>query len=120
MIEQDIAALVSPYVAQVFWVMTDDDFAFDYTSGTPIAILQHVGGETDTRVENVMPDTRNMRLQVSVWGANLLNVVIAIRAIEQSFLESTMVVKVIGAFSSEYQDDLKIFGARQDFGVWYA
>ena len=121
MFEEQINALIAPIVNDhVYWVVLDEGFAFNRQSGQAVAVLQQVGGEVDRYVENEMPDTRHMRLQVSVWGSNMLNVVSAIRAIEKAIVESDFVSQVMGAYVTDYQEDLKIYGARQDFGFWYS
>ena len=87
---------------------------------TPYVVVQQVGGEIIDFMGNDLPNLRNARLQVAVWGKSRVHVNALSRAIESAMRTVTTLhaVKPIGALVADYDMDTLLYGARQDFSVW--
>jgi hypothetical protein len=93
----------------------------DVTPDTPVfpcITYQQVGGETYQYVEKALPDHRHARVQINVHAESRLQASTIAREIERALIESPLVAQAYGAFVSTYEDTLKIYGTRQDFGIW--
>lgn len=83
-------------------------------------VFQWVGGIPVDFVESVLPDKRNGRLQVAVWGQNFAAVATAARTVEQLLVESTTLRA--GRATGQVGDHdpvTNLHGVRQDFSIWF-
>lgn len=87
----------------------------------PLIVYQAVGGESLEFLERRLPDCEHYRIQVHCWAktrlqASALALQVRERIIEQgaAFLST----KTLGQRAALYEDRLKLYGTRQDFGVW--
>jgi hypothetical protein len=88
---------------------------------TPFLVYQQVGGAAPTYVENDTPNIRNARLQVAVWADTRLAASSLALQVEATLKASTALQSdPIGAFVSDYENDTRLFGTRQDFSIWDA
>lgn len=85
---------------------------------TPYITWQVIGGKTIAFLEGGVPSKRNARVQVNVWAADRETANNLIRSVEADFL-SDVFARPIGAFVSTYEPEMKLYGAQQDFSVYY-
>lgn len=85
-------------------------------------VISFVGGRDRWYVDNTLPDMQNARVQFTVWGARREEVNAAADALRKAVAESNTVdfiTSPFGAKVSDWNDILKLRGARQDFGFWF-
>jgi Protein of unknown function (DUF3168). len=85
-------------------------------------IMQQVGGTDRWYVDNTLPGMQNARMQFFVWGPRRIEVSDAARALRKAVADSiaiNWVTSPLGAAVNDYNEVLKLRGARQDFGFWY-
>lgn len=85
----------------------------------PFIVYQQIGGDAYIYLEQKLPQHRHARMQVIVWSETFPEAVALARKIEQNIVEKMSSSTPIGAFSALYNESLEIYGARQDFGIWY-
>ncbi|HYG07655.1 MAG TPA: DUF3168 domain-containing protein [Stenotrophomonas sp.] len=85
----------------------------------PCGVYQQVGGQALWFGEGVMPDHKHARVQITLWAATRAQANTLMRAIEGALCASLPKSEAIGAFTATYEDAIKKYGARQDFGLWY-
>ncbi|SEO63417.1 Protein of unknown function [Luteibacter sp. UNC138MFCol5.1] len=113
MLEETLYALLAPLAAGgASPDVTEDNPVF------PCITYQQVGGETYQYVEKTLPDHRHARVQINVHAMTRIDAATIARSIERAIIESPLVAQAYGAFVSTYEDTLKIYGTRQDFGIW--
>lgn len=87
----------------------------------PLLVYQGAGGEAHDYLERKLPGSEHYRIQVVSWAktrlaANGLALQVRQRIIEQgTAFESA---KTLGQAVGLYEDALKLYGSRQDFGIW--
>ena len=91
------------------------DFAPDDT-GSPLVVLQRVGGAGNLFIDNATPGGYQIRLQLVVWAVSRLEAVSLSLRIEQA-LAALPGVAPIGAAQADYDPDTELRGMRQDFYV---
>lgn len=83
-------------------------------------LYQQVGGEAVQYLEPVHPGLRHARVQLQVWSSSRAGTNDLARQAEQALVEHpTLRAYVYGAAVSRYESDLRLYGAMQDFGIWY-
>lgn len=118
-LESEMQALLEPLaVGRTFPDVLPDGFNVLDGNG-PVIIWQQAGGDAGWYVEKAMPDHKNARIMVHVWGQVRDEVSALIRQVEGCFCTSTMPSQPFGAADSLYDDVGKLYGSRQFFGVWY-
>lgn len=87
----------------------------------PYIIYQQVSGSAYWYMDNTLPGNRNARVQISAWSKSRLTTNDLIREIERTLCEGNppFNVRPMGAFTTDYDDDLEQYGAMQDFALWY-
>jgi hypothetical protein len=114
-VEADLYAVLGPLVSGRAY---PDLAAFGTT--LPYVTYQQVGGNA-VNFLNGIPDQRNGRFQINVWASTRVAASALIRQIEDALrLSTTLRATSEGGAVSEYEDELKLYGARQDFSVWFA
>jgi hypothetical protein len=114
--EADFIALLNPLVGgKVFFDSTPDGFL----PNVDRIIVQQVGGKEAWYVDQSLPSHKHARMQVFVWTTDRLTASPLARLVAKTIAESAFVAEPYGAPASEHQPVLKLFGSRQDFGIWY-
>lgn len=85
----------------------------------PLIVFQQVGGTASEYLDNTLPDHDHARVQVWVWSKDPDAADTIMRAARVALLASGLVVETYGASVSDYNDPLKLYGRRQDFGIWH-
>lgn len=86
---------------------------------TPYIVYQHVGGESVNFLSGV-PDKRNTRLQISVWSDTALGAMNLSRQVEDIMRASVILnATSLGAAFLDKDEETKLYGAQQDFSIWY-
>jgi hypothetical protein len=85
----------------------------------PCVIYQQVGGEVLNPLDCSDPNMDHARMQVWVWSNSRLTTSDVMRQVRVA-LTGTLKAYAFSAPVSEYNDTLKKYGARCDFGIWYA
>lgn len=115
-IEATLTALLNPICGnRVYWDTLDEG----YVIAAPVLICQQVGGEAFWYVDDTMPSHKNARIQITVWGQRRKEVNTLARLVEKTICEAHLTAKPVGAFVSDYEEPLKLFGTRQQFDIWY-
>lgn len=118
----DLIALLTPHFTNgdVFLMTTPDGYAPDHA----FVVLQGVGGDDEMYIDQSIPDTIHRRVQAFIWGRDIQEVEakeellygVLLNTINDP-LSRFIGVEPMGAPSDDYNDVLKLFGSRQDFGI---
>jgi len=106
-------ALASVAGGRVYPDTTPDNVTF------PCVVYQQVGGDVLNPLECVDPNLDHARMQVWVWSKTRLEASTVMRQVRTALMGS-LKAYAYSAPVSNYDDVLKLYGARTDFGVWYA
>jgi len=113
-VESDLFAVLGPLVSNRAY----PDVAPDGVA-KPYLTYQQVGGNALNFLSGI-PDKRNGRFQINVWASTRVAASTLIRQVEDALRQSTALrATTEGGAVSDYEDDLKLYGARQDFSVWF-
>jgi hypothetical protein len=88
----------------------------------PAVTYQQVGGQSLWfGGRDAMPGYKHARVQFNCWAKTRLEASNLARAIENRLgtHKSGLKVNPVGAAVALYQDQLKLYGTRQDFSIWY-
>lgn len=86
----------------------------------PFIVWQQVGGDATNFVEGTLPSIRNARIQVACWAATRTAAATLARSAEEAMVtSSTLRAYVLGAMTAAYEQDTRLYGARQDFSIAY-
>jgi hypothetical protein len=86
----------------------------------PYITYQQVGGEGVNFMENAVPSKKNGRFQFNVWATTRAEAASLSRQVEDSLVTSpVLLATVMGAPVATYEEDTKLYGTRQDFGIWF-
>lgn len=120
----DLTALLAPHFidGDVFHTTAPDGYV--ETSSHVFAITQGVGGDEEMYVDQEIPDTIHRRVQFWFWGRDLLEVEakheliygVLLNTINDP-LSNFIGVEPMGGPTDDYNDVLKLYGSRQDFGI---
>ena len=103
-------------------LVSDRLFADFAPSGTaaPYMVYQQVGGVAVNFVESAHPGKRNARLQLSTWSTTRQEAANLARQAEAALVASTTLrAFVLSAMVATFDEDTALYGAQQDFSVWY-
>ena len=113
-VEADLFAVLGPLVSNRAY----PDVAPDGVA-KPYITYQQVGGQPANFLNGV-PDQRNGRFQINVWATTRSAASALIRQVEDALrLSTTLRATTQGGAVSDYEDELNLYGARQDFSVWF-
>lgn len=110
-----VPAVVDGTISRVYPDATPDNPAF------PLIVYQVVGGQAHDYLERKLPDCEHYRVQVGCWAktrpaASALALQARAKIIESgAAFESA---ETLGQAVSLYDDAVKLYGTRQDFGIW--
>lgn len=86
----------------------------------PYITFQRIGGDALEYMDNEAPEARNSLVQIDVWSkdpdeadALLEQIKTALRQVEGFTAQPT------GEARDDYDHDMEVYGASQDFNVWY-
>jgi hypothetical protein len=116
-LEATIYTLVGPLVGGRCYPDTTDGAALPNTF--PLIIYQQVGGKAVDYMEGKVTDKDNARVQVHVWSKTRLEASQIARAARVALVEGVAKATTMGAPVALYDEALKLYGARQDFSIWY-
>ncbi|MPS76581.1 MAG: DUF3168 domain-containing protein [Achromobacter sp.] len=114
-LEGKLKAVLAPLVAgRLFPDVTPDKPEF------PLIVYQGVGGSEQWYVEGKRREKRHQRVQIHVWATSRLEASGIAELIGTALCESGFpAVEPYGAPTSLYEEAIKKYGTRQDFGIWY-
>lgn len=86
----------------------------------PLIVYQGAGGQEQWYVERKRREKRHQRVQVFVWAATRAQASDIADQIGTALCESDFpVVEPYGSPTSLYEEAIKKYGTRQDFGIWF-
>lgn len=85
----------------------------------PYITYQQVGGNSRWFTEKAKPSHKHARLQFNVWARTRDAANRIARQIEDRFMTGPFDAEPYGEFVALYEEKLKLYGTRQDFGVWF-
>lgn len=114
-LESDLYAALSPLAsARVYPDLAPEGAALPYV------VYQQVGGTAVNYLESSMPSKRNARVQVAVWATTRSEANTLARTVESTLVTNTTLrAYVLGALVADFDEDGPLYGARQDFSIWY-
>lgn len=113
MLEQVLSELLGPLVSGRFYPDTAPD-----VPAWPLGFYQQVGGDGIIYSEMKVPDLRNGRIQIQFWAPTRMAANQLALLAQKEIVESGLAVQVFGDFIALYDDNIKKYGTRQDFGIW--
>lgn len=114
-LESDIRSALTTLVAgRVYPDVTPDNPTF------PLIVYQQVGGQAVEYLEGAVADKDNARVQVIVWSKTRLEASQVARQARVALVQGTLKATTVAAPVSIYDEVLKLYGSRTDFGVWFA
>jgi len=113
-LESDIkTALAGVAGGRVYPDVTPDNVTF------PCVIYQQVGGEVLAPLDGSDPNKDHARIQFWVWSKKRLDTSSTMRQVRVALTGGSLKAYPFAAPVSNYDDVLKLYGARMDFGFWY-
>ncbi len=114
-LDADLKVLSGPLVAgRIYPDVTPDKPLF------PLIVYQGVGGTEQWYVEGKRREKRHQRVQVYVWATTRLEASGIADLVGTALCESGFpAVEPYGAPTSLYEEAIKKYGTRQDFGIWF-
>ena len=85
----------------------------------PLIVYQQVGGQAVEYIDQTMADKDNARMQVMVWAKTRVEASGIARQAREAIIGSAVQAKTLSAPVSLYDQDLKLYGSRTDYGLWY-
>jgi hypothetical protein len=86
----------------------------------PYITFQQVGGQAIAFLESAVVGKRNGRFQVNVWGVTRIEAAATMRAAEDALVVNTTLRAIPQAAPvSTYEPETGLYGARQDFSIWF-
>ncbi|KAB7769361.1 tail completion protein gp17 [Xanthomonas maliensis] len=86
----------------------------------PLITYQQVGGRAQWFQDQTRPDKAHARIQVNVWADSRAQANALARQVDARIAASSFAAEPYGAFEADYSAEIKKYGTRQDFGLWYA
>ena len=94
------------------------DFAPIATVRPYITYVQ-IGGEALSYTDDTLPNGKNGRFQVNVWGDTRSQCSALMLQVEAALIQATAFqARPVSAPSSDYDHDMLVYGSMQDFSVW--
>lgn len=113
-LEGTLKTLLGPLVGgRCYPDITPDGAAF------PLIVYQQVGGTATEYADQTIPDKDHARVQVMVWSKSRLEASQIARAARAAIIGNNWPAQTYAAPVSLYDEELKLYGSRTDFGVWY-
>lgn len=113
-LEESLAGILGPLVGgRCYPDVLPDNPTF------PLIVYQQVGGQAIDYAEKALPDHDHARVQVWVWSKARLEASQIARQARAAIIGSALTAQTYGAPVSSHNEELKLYGSRTDFGVWY-
>jgi hypothetical protein len=114
-LDASLKALLGPLVGgRCYPDVTPDKPVF------PLIVYQGAGGKEQWYVEGKRREKRHKRVQLFVWATTRLDADAIADQIGTALCESNFpAVEPYGAPNSLYEEAIKKYGTRQDFGIWF-
>lgn len=111
---KDIAAIKSGSISRVYPRVTPDNPVF------PLIVYQGVGGQAYDYLERKIPDCEHYRVQINCWSKDADTTRALALDVRKRIIESTdfEVAETLGQAVDDYEESQRIYGTRQDFGIW--
>lgn len=114
-LESTLFTLLSPIASgRAYPDVTPDSPVF------PLLTYQQVGGRAFEYLSQTIPDKEHARIQINVWARTRLEASSMARAARAAIIGHTWAAQTYGAPVWDFNSVMKIYGCRQDFGIWYA
>lgn len=114
-LETDLKTLLGPLVSgRVYPDVTPDSPVF------PLIVYQQVGGKATEYLDATLPDRDHARMQVFVWSRTRVEASQLARAARLAILGAGMSAETYAAPTSIHNAEMKLYGNRTDYGLWYA
>jgi hypothetical protein len=85
----------------------------------PYLTYQQVGGDPVNFLSGI-PSKRNARIQVNSWSTTRLEAMLLIRLVEDTMRSNaTLNATTLGGATATFEPETKLYGALQDFSVWF-
>lgn len=87
----------------------------------PLIVYQGVGGQAYDYLERKLPDCEHYRIQVNCWAKSRSAASALALQVRQKIIEQGTAFKsaeTLGQSVGLYEEALKLYGTRQDFGIW--
>lgn len=85
----------------------------------PYITYVQIGGEAISYLDNTVPDGKIGRFQINVWGDTRASVSALMLQVEAAMIQATAFqARPLSAPSSDYDHDMQVYGAMQDFSVF--
>lgn len=112
-VEFDIYTLLKTKCARVF-----PDFA-PVDTARPYVTYQQIGGQSLRFLDATIPSKKNGVIQVSIWSNTRAEAMSLALLIEEAMIAATAFQATPeGAPISDFDADVPVYGARQDFSIW--
>lgn len=86
----------------------------------PLIVYQGAGGQERWYVEGKRREKRHQRVQLFVWAATRAEASAIADEVGTALCESDfLAVEPYGSPTSLYEEAIKKYGTRQDFGIWF-
>lgn len=96
------------------------DIAPEDVIDLPRITFQQVGGDAVNFVDPTVPTKKNGRFQVNVWAATRDDAATLARQAEDALrVDAALQTTVLGAPTAIFEEDTRLYGARQDFSFWF-
>jgi hypothetical protein len=82
-------------------------------------VFQQVGGQALNYLESAAVGKRNARIQIACWATTRIAANALARSVEDAMVASSLKAYVLSAFTADFDEETKLFGARQEFSIWY-
>ncbi|MDF2863643.1 MAG: hypothetical protein K0S02_3915 [Achromobacter mucicolens] len=114
-LEAQLLAVLGPLVGgRAYPDVTPDKPVF------PLIVYQGAGGQEQWYVERKRREKQHQRVQVFVWAATRAQASGIAYQIGTALCESDFpAVEPYGSPTSLYEEAIKKYGTRQDFGIWF-
>ena len=92
-----------------------------YGTPAPYIVYQGFGGDVVTFLDNADPSLQNRSVQVRVWANDPLEADNVLQAASQALQAATdLIAKPMSAPRDDYDEDMQLYSASQDFTIWTA
>ena len=110
-IAADITTLIEAICPRVFPVVAPTN------TERPYVTYQFIGGEVINPLDNSAPGKRNVTVQVDVWAETHKSANELIGQIEDAM--RPMPARPVSAAFNDYDHDMNVFSAQQEYTLWY-
>jgi hypothetical protein len=114
-VESDLYAALAPMFGNRVYPDTAPDNA-----AAPYMTYQQVGGKSVSFLESGVVGKRNGLFQINIWGKTRMDVAALSRAVSDALVTNTALrATPMGEPIAEYEELVNLYGASQDFSIWF-